>query len=323
MSARRWLFWTGLALFGGCCPWFGRDPEPPSNSRDSGNIPPDDLGQPLIVRYATRLEALLEHGSNVNNSFQIGETCQSLFLIRGWDLFSKLTADEKKKFERTAALLKDESGRALIKTALESFQRVFILSAQDDVLLKGASLRMLMRLLDEMAMDSTLRTAETAGLSEFRSALLGLGYRYASAALALRHQQISGAGGPAEARAAAVAEGLMRLGDFPSIKEEFREHLRRFAEEIRAKPSAGFAVPPDARAEVLVREALHFQDAAVREIGVGGATLVACTHYQQALAYLVLMAEVADAKERERYEGELRRIPLILAQLEKMMLKGQ
>lgn len=305
-----------LLLLGACC---RPGPEDPSPTVDDVQV--DDLGQPLVVRYLARLQQL--DSKNVYNAFELAETCMTLFLINGPQLYEKLSSDQKERLKDVARLVKDGTGQTLLKTSLENFYRVFILSEKDDAMLKAASLRMIMRILDDMADDPSLRTIETANTSDFRAALVNSSYRYASAALALRYEQLTRTSGRALARAGAVADSLLRLAEYPSMKDEFKTHLRKLSDEVRSKPSSCFAIPADARGEILIREALSFQDSAVREKASGGHPLVIYSAYQQALAYFVLTGEVVDARDRDRFSGELRRIPLILADLEKMMLKGQ
>lgn len=321
MIDKRWLILAAIPLMAACCPGGGSGGVKPPDGQIE--VPPDDLSDPLVIRYVSRLQNLLQNPRTVTNSFQIAETCMTLFLIDGPKLFEKLADDQKEKLKAASALLKEPTGRPLLKAALENFYRVFILSEAGDAMLKAASLRMLMRILDDMADDASIRTLETGNGTDFRAALLTCTYRYASAALALRYEDLTKTTGRALARAGAAADALLRLSDFPSMKDEFKAHLRTLSDEIRSKPSSCFAIPADARGEVLIREGVNSQNAAVRETTSGGHPLVIYGSYQQSLVYLVLTGEVVDAVEREKFSGNLKGIPLILAQLEKMMLKGQ
>ncbi len=313
----RRLFGVSVILLASCGIFGGRDEgkDPPP--------PPTEPEIPLVIPYATRLVELLQAKRSINNSFQKGETCITLFLIQGPQLFAKLSDEEKSRLKDAAPLLGDSTGRALLRESIESFYRVFLFAEAEDAMLKAASLRMLMRILDDMADDASLRTLDAANGTEFRAAILNSSYRFASAGLALRYEQLTKSSGRATARAAGVSDSLLRLAEYPSVKDDFKGHLRKLGEELRSQPAGGFEIPANAKGDALIGEALNHVDAALREIASGGEPRVIYANFQHALMLLVLTGELLDAKEREKYAGELGRIRLILAQLEKLMLKGQ
>jgi hypothetical protein len=279
--------------------------------------------EPLVIRYAAKLGELLEEKPNLNRAFQLAETCMTLYLINGPQLYDKLSSDEKYRLKRAEPYLKEQTGRILLRNAIENFYYVFITADTEQVQFKAAALRMLMRILDDMADEASLRTLDAGTSNEFRAAILNCTYRYASAALATRYEELTQTKGRVGARAGAIADSLLRLAEYPSIKDEFKAHLRKLSDEVRANPEACFKIPADARGETLIREGVGHQDGGVRETASGGDAKVAYAHFQHALTCLVLAGEVLEDKERQRYSGELDRIQLILAQLEKIMQKGQ
>jgi hypothetical protein len=281
--------------------------------------PPPVQPVKILMKLGRELQQSVNERRDMHAVYEAAEICMTLYTIGAPSMYSALPAPDRYALDPVKTYFEDESGRKLLDTAAHKFNLVFQQSPE----LKIGALSMMIRILDEKAEQAPLRSLSAGDPSEFRSAVMNAAYRHASAGLAHKLEVLSGRPGRSASRAAIYCDALLRVSEYPSIKEEFREFFRKMNQDARAKPEDFIPLRVDAGVKGTIAEAVGFQDSAVREMATGGSSLVAVRNYLTSIAMFALGAEFAEAAQRTEYTDELNRVPNILEEIEKLVLKGK
>lgn len=254
---------------------------------------------------------------DVDKAFLAGDLLRRAFDLQAAAAYPGLNEEFRIRVGAFSPLLTDPNGRGLLD---ESARLMFFVCLEaEDPNLRLAALARLEHAFEEKEQRADLRSMEVGANGPARPRILGVTYALAAAAFASALQET--AQSPWRQRAAlryANALGELRLT--PGVRPEVRAVLSGWEEALRADPGR----LPDVRigmdAPRLVQEAFERRDRAVIQRASGGSFEVVLENFLASLAYFALASDLSSRNERRRLASQLSNVPLILNEVEGLIL---
>jgi hypothetical protein len=283
--------------------------------------PVAEPGDPIVATFE-RLHELGGWEMGVERAFEESVQFRKAFDLRAAAVFPFLSEEYRLRIGDYNRFLKEPSGRLLMDQEVRLLFRIVRNAGDEEKVLRASSLKRLEEIFRMKGEDPDLRFLRPEnGESETRDLLLHVIYRWIACAFSRAYDEVVEGGGRSSPALQNYCDLLTRLALLKNLKEGSRKILDRLSERVRTEPESLPEIKFEIEYEQINREAVVAKDRAVEEIARGGSPGVTFENFMHALAYFALLTETAPPEVRREHRPDLESVPLILNEIQAMILK--